>query len=129
MSVLGSIYSYSRNLPSSSPSPTRLLFSIVHIYTFVKQRNSSHMIGKIMLDYLTTLPVELIHKILDNVPSLGILSSLCFVNKCIRSISLAYPHFQLNFSCVDTSMETSQFGSVCTQILFDRSNCIFNTLR
>jgi hypothetical protein len=81
-----------------------------------------------MLDYLTTLRAELIHKILDNVPSLDILSSLCFANKRIRSISLAYRHIQLTFSCVDTLMEKDQFDSVCTQLLYSTSRNVFLTL-
>ncbi len=82
------------------------------------------MIRKRMLDYLTTLPVELIHKILDNVPSLDIFSSVCFVNKRPRSISLTYPRFQLNFSCMNTSMNKSQFDSICTQLLYSTSQVV-----
>ena len=81
-----------------------------------------------MFDYLTTLPMELIHKILDNVPSLDILSSMCFVNKRLRSVSLVYPLLQLNFSCVNTSMNKSQFDSICTQLLYSTSQIVSLTL-
>ncbi len=81
-----------------------------------------------MPDYLTTLPVELIHQILDNVPSLDILSSICFVSKRLRSISLTYPRFQLNFSCIDGSMDKSQFDSICTQLLHSTSQIVSLTL-
>jgi hypothetical protein len=86
------------------------------------------MIRKMMSDYLTTLPVELIHKILDNVLSLDIFPSVCFVNKRLRSISLTYPRFQLNFSCSARSMKKSQFDSVCTQLLYSTSQIVSLTL-
>jgi hypothetical protein len=81
-----------------------------------------------MSDYLTTLPVELIYKILENVPLVDILSSVCLVNKRLRSISLIYPRSHLDFSCVDTSMDKSKFDSICTQMLCSTSQVVSLTL-
>jgi hypothetical protein len=81
-----------------------------------------------MSDYLTRLPVELIYKILENVPLIDILSSVCLVNKRLRSISLICPRSQLDFSCVNTSMDKSQFDSICTQMLYSTSQVVSLTL-
>ena len=95
---------------------TVIIFSRLYIYTFAKQRNISHTIRKNMLDYLSTLPVELIYKILDNIPLLDILTSICCVNKRLRSVSLAYPRCLLNFSGKSTSINKSQFDSICAYL-------------
>jgi hypothetical protein len=81
-----------------------------------------------MVDYLTTLPVELIYQILNNIPSLDILTSICCVNKYLRSVSLAYRHFLLNFSGMNTSMNKSQFDSICAYLLYSSSQIISLTL-
>ncbi len=81
-----------------------------------------------MLDYLTSLPVELICKILENVPSFDILSSVCFVNKRLRSISLSYPRLQVNFSCMDRSMKKNQFDTICSQLVYSTSQVTSLTL-
>jgi hypothetical protein len=70
-----------------------------------------------MSDYLTILPTELIHKILDDVPTLDIFLSLSLVNKRLRCASLAYPRFQPDFSCEITSIKKSSFDSICIQLL------------
>ncbi|CAF3619194.1 unnamed protein product [Rotaria sordida] len=80
------------------------------------------------MDYLTTLPVELIHKILDNVPTLDILSSVFLVNKRLRSVSMVYPWFQLNFTCVIIPINKSQFDYICSQLLNLTSQIISLTL-
>jgi len=103
----------------------RLLFSIIDIYILVK---SSDTIRKKMSDYLTRLPVELIYAILENVPLVDILLSVCLVNKSLRSISLICPRSQLDFSCVNTSMSKSQFDSICTQMLHSTSQVVSLTL-
>jgi hypothetical protein len=81
-----------------------------------------------MTDYLTTLPVELIYKILDNISSIDILLSVCFINKRLRSISLTYPGFQLNFNHENISINKSQFDSICTQLLYLTSQVVSLTL-
>ena len=81
-----------------------------------------------MSDYLTTLPAELIHKIVENVPLVDILTSVCLVNKRLRSISLNCHRSQLDFSCVNTWMNKSQFDSICTQMIHSTSEVISLTL-
>ena len=44
---------------------------------------------KPMCDYLSSLLSELIQKILDDIPMVNILGSVCFVNKHLRVVSLA----------------------------------------
>lgn len=51
-----------------------------------------------MTDYLSNLPVELIHKIYDDITLFDILISLCMVNKRLRFVSLNYPRFLLDFT-------------------------------
>jgi len=97
-----------------------IVLSRPYISPVVTQRNSI----KKMSDYLTTLPVELIYTIIDNVPLVDILTSVCLVNKRLRSISLIYPRFQLDFSCVNTSMDKSQFDSICTQMVYSTSQVV-----
>jgi len=81
-----------------------------------------------MSDYLSTLPVELIHKILEDVPKLDIRLSICLVNKRLRSISLNYPLDQPDLSCTTTSMNKSQFDYICTQLLHSISQVTSLTL-
>ena len=81
-----------------------------------------------MTDYLTTLPVELINKILENVPLIDTLSSVCFVNKRLYSVSLAYSRVRLNFSDANTSMSKSQFDFICTKVLYSTSEIVSLTL-
>lgn len=66
-----------------------------------------------MTDYLNNLPVELIYKIYDDVPSFDILTSLCLVNKRLRSISLNYPRFLLDFSYLK---KKKHFDIFCAQL-------------
>src|ERR1700722_18187530 len=80
-----------------------------------------------MSDYLNTLPVELIQKILDDIPMFDILSSVCLVNKRLRSISLAYPRFRLDFCCMATKKK-NQFDLVCAQLLYLTSQIVSLTL-
>lgn len=70
-----------------------------------------------MSDYLTTLPAELIHKIMDDVSTTDILLSICLVNKRLRAVSLAYPRFQPNFSDDNILINKNQFDCICTQLL------------
>ena len=81
-----------------------------------------------MSDYLTILPVELIYKIIENVPLVDILTSVCLVNKQLRSISLNCRRSQLDFSCLNTSMDKTQFDSICTQMIDSTSEVISLTL-
>jgi hypothetical protein len=81
-----------------------------------------------MSDYLTRLPTELIYRILENVPLVDILSSVSLVNKRLRSVSLICPRSQLDFSCVNISMNKSQFDSICTQMLYSTSQVVSLTL-
>ncbi|CAF2974343.1 unnamed protein product [Rotaria sp. Silwood2] len=80
------------------------------------------------MDYLTTLPVELIHKILDDVPTVDILLSVFLVNKRLRSVSMVYPRFQLNFACSVTSINKNQFDCICSQLLNLTSQIVSLTL-
>lgn len=66
-----------------------------------------------MSDYLSNLPVELIHKILDDVSMFNILTCLCLVNKRLRIISLAYPRFRLDFNNL---IKIKHFDLFCTQL-------------
>ncbi|CAF3447372.1 unnamed protein product [Rotaria sp. Silwood1] len=81
-----------------------------------------------MMDYLTTLPVELIHKILDYVPTFDILSTVLFINKRFRSVSMAYTRFRPNFTCMVTSINKSQFDYICNQLLNLTSQIVSLTL-
>jgi hypothetical protein len=81
-----------------------------------------------MSDYLTRLPVELIFKIVENVPLVDILSSVCLVNKRLRSISLMCRRSQLDFGYIDTSMDKSKFDSICRQMVHSTCEVISLTL-
>ena len=63
---------------------------------------------------MNTLPVELIHQILDDVPMFDIFFSMCLVNKRLRSICLNYPRFEANFSSMVTTMKKNEFDYICT---------------
>ena len=81
-----------------------------------------------MSDYLTKLPTELIHKILDDVSTFDIFLSISLVNRRLRSVSLAYPRLQVNFDLVTTSMNKNQFDSICTQLRRSISHIVSLTL-
>ncbi len=81
-----------------------------------------------MSDYLTTLPAELIHQILDYIPATDIFLSVCFVNKRLRSTSLTYPRFHLNLNCTDTLIKKNQFDTICTQLRNSTSQIVSLTL-
>ncbi len=81
-----------------------------------------------MSDYLTTLPVELIHKILDDIPMLDIFLSMPLVSKRLRSACLTYSRFQPDFSSMVISMNKSQFDCICTQLLRSISQIVSLTL-
>lgn len=81
-----------------------------------------------MSDHLTTLPVELIHRIFDDIPTLDIFLSMYLVNKRLRSVFLTYSRLQPNFSSVVTSMNKSQFDWICTQLLRSISQVVSLTL-
>ena len=79
-----------------------------------------------MTDYLSNLPVELIHKIYDNIPSFDILGSLCLVNKRLRLISLTYPRFRLDFSYLKKKRHFDLFCAQLTSISSRNCfSCIF----
>lgn len=101
-------------------SPT----SISYIYAPL----SNCAIRKRAMDYLTTLPVELIYKILDNVPTFDIFLSLFLVNKRLRSVATAYECFQPNFTSVVTKINKTQFDFICTQLIRLSSQIISLTL-
>ncbi|CAF3339924.1 unnamed protein product [Rotaria socialis] len=79
---------------------------------------SNVMIRKGKMDYLTALPAELIHKILSDVPTFDIFLSVFLVNKRLRSISIAYPRFELDFSSLVRPISKNEFDYICTQILY-----------
>ncbi|CAM2721114.1 unnamed protein product [Rotaria socialis] len=68
-----------------------------------------------MYDQLSTLPVELIHKILDYVPTFDILTSVWLINKRLRTVSLAYPRFRLELTCSFDKKKI--FYQLCTQLV------------
>ena len=80
-----------------------------------------------MSDYLSILPVELIEKILNNIPIFDILSSVCLVNKRFRSIFLACPRFRLNFHRI-SMLKKNQFDIVCSQLIRLSSRIVSLTL-
>src|SRR5689334_11229734 len=79
-----------------------------------------------MSDPFSKLPVELIHKILDDVSTFDILTSVCFLNKHFRIVSLAYPRFRLDFT--RSFNKKKQFDKLCTQLVSLSSQIISLTL-
>jgi len=66
-----------------------------------------------MTDYLTHLPIELIHKIFNDVPSFDILTYVYLVNKRLHLVSLSYRRFQFDFSCLKTKKNFDISVTVC----------------
>ncbi len=89
---------------------------------------SSEKSNEIMSDYLTPLPVELMHKILDDVSILDIFLSMSLVNKRLRSVCLSYSRFKVDFSSMVTSMNKSRFDCICTRLLRSISQVVSLTL-
>ena len=67
-----------------------------------------------MTDYLSTLPVELLHIIFDDLSVGDILASMCFVNKRLRRICLTYPRFRFDLNSFARKKEP--FQSVCAHL-------------
>jgi len=67
-----------------------------------------------MSDYLSTLPVELLHEIFNDLCMGDILSLMCFVNKRLRAICLAYPRFHFDFTL--SAKKKEQFDLVCAHL-------------
>lgn len=68
-----------------------------------------------MTDYLTALPVELLHIIFDDLSVDDIFASMCFVNKRRGTVCLTYRRFQFDFN--PFVKKKTQFRSVCTYLL------------
>ncbi|CAF3453593.1 unnamed protein product [Rotaria sp. Silwood2] len=66
-----------------------------------------------MIDYLSNLPAELIHKIFDDITTFYILGCLSFVNKRLRLISFDYPRFRLDLNSIKRK---KQFDVFCDQL-------------
>src|ERR1700730_11687753 len=75
-----------------------------------------------MSDQLSKLPVELINKILDDVSTFDILTSVCLVNKRLRIVSFAYPRFRLDLT--RSFSKKKQFGKLCTQLVYLSSQVV-----
>jgi CRP-like cAMP-binding protein len=79
-----------------------------------------------MSDQLSVLPVELIHRILDEIATFDILTDVCFVNKRLRAISLNYPRFR--FDLTRSFDKKRQFDEHCTQLVHLSSQVVSLTL-
>ncbi|CAF3266540.1 unnamed protein product, partial [Rotaria sp. Silwood2] len=67
-----------------------------------------------MSDDLSKLPMELLHMILNHLSMSDIITSMCFVNKRLRTICFAYPYFHFDFS--SSAKKKEQFELVCTHL-------------
>ena len=79
-----------------------------------------------MSDQLSVLPVELIDRILDEIPTFDILTHVCFVNKRLRAISLNYPRFRFDLN--RSFDKKRQFDEHCTQLVHLSSQVVSLTL-
>jgi hypothetical protein len=79
-----------------------------------------------MSNQLSQLPVELLFQILDHVSIFDILLNICLVNKQLRTISLAYPRFQLNLN--DCFNKKKQFDQLSRQLINRSSQIISLTI-
>ena len=78
-----------------------------------------------MSDYLSALPMELIHRILDYIPTVEFLQSFSFVSKHLRSISIAHSRLRPNLTI---RLDKRQFDSLCTQLFRCTSQIVSLTL-
>lgn len=80
-----------------------------------------------MSDPLSSLPVEIIHRILDEISTCDILSHVCLVNQRLHSICLRYHRFRFDLTC---SFNTTRqhFDNKCTQLLRFSSQVVSLTL-
>ena len=67
-----------------------------------------------MTDYLSTLPVELLHIIFDDLSVGDILASMCFANQRLRTVCRTYPRFRFDFN--SSAKKKTQFQSVCAHL-------------
>lgn len=81
-----------------------------------------------MSDYLSALPIELIHRILDYIPTVEFLLSFSLVNKHLRSISLAHSRLRPDFRSSTIKLHKRQFDSLCRQLFRCASQIISLTL-
>ena len=79
-----------------------------------------------MSDQLSILPVELIHRILDEIPTFDILTDVCFVNKRLHVISLNYPRFR--FDLTRPFDKKRQFDRHCSQLVHLSSQVVSLTM-
>ena len=73
------------------------------------------------------LPVEMIHRILDEISTCDILTHVCFVNHRLRAISLHYPRFRFDLTC-SCNTKRRQFAKTCAQLVHFSSQVVSLTL-
>ena len=81
-----------------------------------------------MSNDLTTLPAELIYRILDYIPTLEILLLFCSVNKHLRSLALAYPRLRPDFNRTNIIIDKKLFDGICMQLQRSISQIVSLTL-
>ena len=69
---------------------------------------------KIMSDYLSALPIELIHTIFDSITTVDIFLSIALVNKRLYFVSLSYARLQLDSKNI--GKKKKQFDLMCEQL-------------
>ena len=79
-----------------------------------------------MSDQLSLLPAELIHQILDEIPTFDILTHVSFLNKRLRTISLHYHRFR--FDLTRSFSKKRQFEQHCAQLVHLSSQVVSLTL-
>ncbi|CAF3979634.1 unnamed protein product [Rotaria magnacalcarata] len=67
-----------------------------------------------MADNFSGLPVELIHKIFDEISIVDIVTSMCLVNKWFYNVVLIYSRLRIDFSCI--ARRKNQFDLACSQL-------------
>ena len=82
---------------------------------------------KNMSDPLSMLPVEMIHRILDEISTCDILTHVCFVNQRLRAISLRYPRFRFDLTC-SCNTKRRPFAKNCAQLVHLSSQVVSLTL-
>ena len=80
-----------------------------------------------MSDPLSLLPVEIIHRILDEISTCDILTHVCFVSQRLRAISLHYPRFRFDLTC-SFNTKRRQFAKNCAQLVHFSSQVVSLTL-
>ena len=92
----------------------------------LQQHQRSESESLIMTDYLSVLPTELLEVIFAHLSMSDLLASVCYVNKRLRSVSLAHRRFVFDFDSF--AKKNGEFQSVCSYLPLISSELVSLTI-